>query len=52
MDLGTIPIDLKEESTATLPVPGTVPEGADEVTFDVRLATGFGPPDPVSVPVQ
>jgi hypothetical protein len=50
--LGTIPFDLQEESTATLAVPDPVPAGAEEVTFTVQEATGFGPPKPVTLPVQ
>jgi len=51
-DLGTIPFDLKEASTATLPVPRPVPAEATEVTFDVRLDAGVGPTSPATLPVQ
>ncbi len=50
--LGTIPFKLAEESTATLPLPAAVPAGASEVTFTVQMATGVGPPKPVTLPVQ
>ena len=50
--LGTIPFELAEESTQTLPLPGPVPDGADEVTFTVQMTGGVGPPKPVTLPVQ
>ncbi|GAA2113620.1 hypothetical protein [Nocardioides bigeumensis] len=49
--LGTIPIDLAEESSATLPLPSAVPAGATEVTFDVHVTTGAGPTSLVTLPV-
>jgi hypothetical protein len=52
VDLGTTPIDLQEESTATLAVPNPVPDGVDQVSFQLELKTGVGPSDPVSLPVQ
>jgi hypothetical protein len=52
VSLGTMPIDLKEESTAKLAVPEPVPDGATEVTFTVQMATGVGPTSPVTLPVQ
>ena len=50
--LGTMPVRLKEESTATVPVPQPVPGSADEVTFEVRMTDGVGPSKPVTLPVQ
>ena len=50
--LGTIDYELKEESTAVLPVPGPVPDGASEVSFSVRATAGFGPTSPVTLPTQ
>jgi hypothetical protein len=50
--LGTIPVAMKEESTETLALPTPVPAGADQVTFEVHLTSGFGPPSPVTLPVQ
>ena len=41
-----------EESTTTLPLPAPVPTNASEVTFTVHMTTGFGPPKPVTLPVQ
>jgi hypothetical protein len=52
VELGTMPFDLAEESTATLPLPAAVPDGAEEVTFTVDMTTGAGPPKPVTLPVQ
>ena len=51
-ELGTIAVHQTEESTATLPLPATVPAGARELTFTVRMATGAGPTSPVTLPVQ
>ncbi|GAW51876.1 MULTISPECIES: hypothetical protein [unclassified Nocardioides] len=51
-ELGSMPIDLAEEATATLPLPTAVPPGATEVTFTVHLTTGAGPTSPVTLPVQ
>jgi hypothetical protein len=51
-NLGTMPIDLGEESTRTVPLPGKVPTSAPEITFTVHAKTGFGPPSPVTLPVQ
>jgi hypothetical protein len=50
--LGTIRVHLTEESTATLPLPATVPPGAHELTFTVHMTTGAGPQSPVTLPVQ
>lgn len=50
--LGTVPIKLKEEATATLKIPGSVPSGASEVTFEVTMTSGFGPTGPATIPVQ
>ena len=49
--LGTIPIDLKEEQTTTLPFSAPVPRGAAEVTFTVTLTDGVGPAKPVTLPM-
>ena len=51
-DLGTIPYDLPEESTATLDLPKAVPAGASELTFTVHTTTGAGPTSPATLPVQ
>ncbi len=51
-DLGSTPFDLQEESTATLAVPDPVPGAATAITFTVRADTGFGPPAPVTLPIQ
>ncbi len=50
--LATLPIHLKEESTATLAIPTAVPASADEVTFAVQMHSGVGPSKPVTLPVQ
>jgi hypothetical protein len=50
--LGTMPVDIKEESTATLALPKPLPAGTDEVTFTVTLTMGVGPTSPVTLPVQ
>jgi hypothetical protein len=50
--LGTTSFDMQEESTATLAVPEAVPGDVAEVTFTIQEATGFGPPKPVTLPVQ
>jgi hypothetical protein len=52
VELGTMPIDLAEESTATLPIPEAVPAGTKELTFTVHTTTGVGPTSPVTLPVQ
>lgn len=49
--LGTVPIDMDEEQTATLDVPAAVPDGAAEVTFTFHLTTGVGPTKPVTLPM-
>lgn len=51
-NLGSMPYSLPEQSTGTLTVPTSVGERADEVSFQLRSATGVGPISPVSVPVQ
>lgn len=51
-DLGSIPVRLDEESTTTLDLPQAIPATTDEVTFEVTMTTGFGPPKPVTLPVQ
>jgi hypothetical protein len=50
--IGTMPVDLAEESTATLPLPTPLRAGTSEVTFAVHLTTGVGPTGPVTLPVQ
>lgn len=52
--LGSIPVNLKEESTATLQLPQAVPAGTTELVFTPMLTTGFqpDPPKPVTLPVQ
>jgi hypothetical protein len=50
--LGTTKFDMQEESTTTLDIPDAVPADASEVTFTIQEATGFGPPKPVTLPVQ
>ena len=50
--LGTMPLDLAEESTATLPLPAPVPSGAAEITFTVHMTTGVGPTGPATIAVQ
>lgn len=51
-DLGSLQYSLAEQSTGTLTVPTSVGERADEVSFQLRTATGVGPASPVSLPVQ
>ncbi len=50
--LGTIPFDLAEESTATLPLPAAVPVHAKDVTFAVHTTTGAGPTSPATIVTQ
>ena len=51
-DLGTTPYSLQEQSTGTLTLPAAVRGSAQEVSFQLRSATGVGPTSPVSLPVQ
>ncbi|GEP39203.1 hypothetical protein NPS01_28660 [Nocardioides psychrotolerans] len=51
-NLGAFPYSLREQSTGTLTLPTSVPDGADEVAFQLRPATGVGPTSPASLPVQ
>ncbi|MCY7400707.1 MAG: hypothetical protein LH477_07090 [Nocardioides sp.] len=51
-DLGPLPYTLQEQSTGTLTLPTSVPDGAGQVSFQLRSATGVGPTSPVSMPVQ
>ena len=51
-NLGTVPFHLKEESTATIPFPTSVPDGTQEVSFQVKATSGYSPSDPVTLPVQ
>lgn len=48
-ELGTVPIDVDEEQTATLAFAKAVPDGAAEVTFTITLTDGVGPPKPVTL---
>jgi hypothetical protein len=47
-DLGTLPVDMKEETTANLHFPTPVPAGADSVTFTLTTTSGTGPKGPVT----
>lgn len=51
-DLGSVPFTVKEEATATLTFPGTVPTGTKEVTVAFRTTTGVAGSDSVTIPVQ
>ncbi len=48
-DLGTVPIDVDEEQTATFAFDGPVPQGAPDVTFTITLTDGVGPSKPVTL---
>jgi hypothetical protein len=50
--LGTMPLDLAEESTATVPLPAAVPSRTGDLTFTVHMTVGSGPTSPVTLPVQ
>lgn len=50
--LGTVPFQLKEESTKTLAFPTPVPGGVKEVSFEVTTTTGYSSSDPVTLSVQ
>ena len=50
--LGSVPFDLIEESTAKLTLPEPVPTGAKDVEFTVHTTTGVGPTSPVTLTVQ
>ena len=52
IDLGSIPYDMAEESTATLTVPTPVPDGTTKVDLEVQPGTGLGPTSAISLPVQ
>jgi len=47
-DLGTVPVDMKEEQTANVQFPTPVPPGADSVTFTLTMTAGTGPKGPVT----
>src|SRR6476469_6319464 len=49
--LGTVPVDLREESTGKLAFPTAVPAGAKEVTFEVKATAGVGPSSPPTLPL-
>ena len=51
-DLGSLPYDLKEQSTGTLTLPTPVGRTEKEVVFELRTSTGVGPSSPVTLPVQ
>ena len=48
-ELGTVPVAVDEEQTATFSFPTPVPHGAPEVTFTFHLTTGVGPTKPVTL---
>lgn len=50
--LGTVPINLKEEASATLTFPVAVPGSATVVTFNIQMTNGFGPTGTATIPVQ
>lgn len=50
--LGSVPFDLREQSTSTLNLSQPVPDNADEVSFRVTSIAGFGPTSPVTLAVQ
>ena len=50
--LGHVSYRLKEEATATLAVPATVPASANQLTFAFAPSTGMAPTSPVSVDVR
>ena len=50
--LGTEPFDMKEESTAVLTFPTSLPTGASEVEYTVTPTTGAGPTSPSTLTVQ
>ncbi|MEQ7847568.1 hypothetical protein [Nocardioides kribbensis] len=47
--LGSLPYDMKEESTATLVVPRPLPATAGEATFTVEPRRGVGPTGPITL---
>ena len=50
--LGTVPFRLKEESTGKIAFPTPVPDGAQEVSFQVTAKDGFSSSDPVTLPIE
>ncbi len=50
--LGTVPFDMKEESTKILTFQEPVPAGASTVVFTVKTTAGVGPTSPYELPVQ
>ena len=50
--LGTINYRLKEEATATLPVPTALPPDAKDVTFTFTPTAGLAPPSAATIAVQ
>ena len=51
VDLGTVPVALKEESTGRLTFPEALPPGTKEVVFTVTTTAGVGPSSPVTLSV-
>ena len=51
-ELGTVPFELTEESTAAIRFPEPVPTGTKDVTFQVTATSGYTSADPVTLPVQ
>jgi hypothetical protein len=51
-ELGTVPFELKEESTAAVRFPKPLPSGTKEVSFQVMATSGYSSADPVTLPVQ
>jgi len=49
--LGTLTYDLTEQSTTVLTIPEPIPGSADAVTVQLEVASGVGPPGPVTLPV-
>lgn len=50
-EIGTASFSMTEQATAKLPITGTLPTGADKVTYTVQAKTGVAP-SPATVPVQ
>lgn len=52
VELGTVPMRLKEESSGTVTLPTAVPAGTPAATFTFTMSRGAGPTSPVTIPVQ
>lgn len=50
--IGSVPVDLTEQATKQVPVPGTVPADAKEVTYTLQMTQGVAAKDENTVPVQ